>query len=311
MSLLPFILLFLFTAGAICIFGYLRYAKPATLLDQLKSSTAVREVGFQSVALEEARSQGVVGILETIGRILPYSPPGIAVIRKELITAGYRAFYSPYCFLGIKVISCAGFLVAGFLVRGYITDSPLSLRMIPIAAAAGGHLLPGFVLGKLAERRRQAIRLALPDVLDLLVISTEAGCALDKGILNVSREFRTFHPAISEELSTVNMEMLAGRSRMEALRNFAERTGEEEVKRLVAILIQTDRFGTSVAEALRTQSAFMRVRRRQKAEERAGKVSVKLIFPIFFFCMPSLILIVAGPGILQLLQSLPRLASIN
>ena len=143
------------------------------------------------------------------------------------------------------------------------------------------------------------------------MISTEAGCALDKALVNVSREFTSFHPAISEELTLVNMEMLAGGSRIEALRNFANRTGEEELKKLVAILIQTDRFGTSVAEALRTQSEFLRVRRRQLAEEKAGKVGVKLVFPIFFFCMPSLTIIVAGPGMLQLFKNLlPALGNI-
>ncbi len=144
-----------------------------------------------------------------------------------------------------------------------------------------------------------------------LVISTEAGCALDKAILNVSREFKTFHPAISQELALINMEMLAGSSRVEALRNFARRTGEDEVKKLVAILIQTDRFGTSVADALRTQSEFMRTKRRQDAEERAGKVGVKLIFPIFFFCMPALMILVAGPGLLQLFKNLlPTMGSL-
>ena len=107
------------------------------------------------------------------------------------------------------------------------------------------------------------------------------------------------------------MEMLAGGSRIEALRNFATRTGEEELKKLVAILIQTDRFGTSVSEALRTQSEFMRVRRRQIAEEKAGKVGVKLVFPIFFFCMPALMIIVAGPGMLQLFKNLlPALTNV-
>jgi tight adherence protein C len=112
------------------------------------------------------------------------------------------------------------------------------------------------------------------------------------------------HPAICDELALVNMEIMAGTSRAEAMRNFARRTGEEEVKKLVAILIQTDRFGTSVAEALRTQSDFLRVRRRQEAEERAGKVGVKLVFPIFFFSLPALMIVTAGPGLLQVFTKL-------
>ena len=136
----------------------------------------------------------------------------------------------------------------------------------------------------------------------MLVVCSEVGCALDQAIQYVSREFKTVHPALSDELSLLNAELLAGATRAAALRSFATRTGEEEIKKLVAILIQTDRFGTSISESLRTQSDFMRVRRRQLAEEKAGKVGVKLVFPIFFFCMPSLVIVVAGPAMLQLLN---------
>ncbi len=136
-----------------------------------------------------------------------------------------------------------------------------------------------------------------------MVICSEAGCGLDQAIVNVSRDLKTVHPAIAEELSMVNMEIMAGKSRADALRNLGKRCGEEEVKKLVAILIQTDRFGTSVSEALRTQSEFMRSRRRQEAEERAGKVGVKLVFPIFFFCLPALMIVTAGPGMLMLFKN--------
>ena len=247
----------------------------------------------------------------SFGLLLPYSSRDVDAMKRELVSAGFRSNYAAYTYLGLKLISCSLLLMAGLLLRGYISDSPLNRLIIPIAAAVGGFLAPGFVLARLIKGRQEKIRLALPDVLDLLVISTEAGCALDKALVNVSREFTSFHPAISEELTLVNMEMLAGGSRIEALRNFAVRTGEEELKKLVAILIQTDRFGTSVAEALRTQSEFLRVRRRQMAEEKAGKVGVKLVFPIFFFCMPSLMIIVAGPGMWQLFKNLlPALGSI-
>ena len=127
---------------------------------------------------------------------------------------------------------------------------------------------------------------------------------MDQAIVNVSRELKKVHPAVSEELSLVNMEIMAGTSRSDALRNFARRVGEEEVKKLIAILVQTDRFGTSVSEALRTQSDYLRIRRRQEAEERAGKVGVKLVFPIFFFCLPSLLVVTAGSGFIQLFRNL-------
>jgi tight adherence protein C len=136
------------------------------------------------------------------------------------------------------------------------------------------------------------------------VICTEAGCGLDQALVNVSRELKNVHPAISEELALLNMEIMAGKSRAEAMRNFSKRVAEDEVKKLMAILIQTDRFGTSVSEALRTQSDYLRIRRRQEAEEKAGKVGVKLVFPIFFFCLPALLVVTAGSGMLQLIHNL-------
>ncbi len=311
MLLAPFILLFLIIALAITAFGYARFAKPANMLDRLAASTESAVAPAEVQAIEGKSAAGMTSMFASIGRLLPYSSRDVDAMKRELGAAGFRSPYAAYTYLGVKLFTCASLLLAALLIRSHISENPLNRLLIPVSAAIAGFLLPGFVLGRLIQARREKIRLALPDVLDLLVISTEAGCALDKAMINVSREFKTFHPAISEELTLVNMEMLAGGSRIEALRNFAIRTGEEELKKLVAILIQTDRFGTSVAEALRTQSEFLRVRRRQIAEEKAGKVGVKLVFPIFFFCMPSLTIIVAGPGMLQLFKNLlPALTKI-
>ncbi len=304
------ILLFLIIGAAIASFGYVRFVKPVSMLDQLAASTT--EIAYTPAASFEAKpAEGMAKLLGSIGRLIPSSPQDTKLMNRELGAAGFRSPHAATIYLGIKITTCAILLLVAFIVRTHVTQNPLNRLLLPVFGGVGGYLLPGFILGRLVNGRRLKIRLALPDVLDLLVISTEAGCALDKAILNVSREFKTFHPAISEELSMVNMEMLAGGSRIDALRNFASRTGEEELKKLVAILIQTDRFGTSIAEALRTQSEFLRVRRRQEAEERAGKVGVKLVFPIFFFCMPALTIIVAGPGFLQLFKSLPALAGMH
>ncbi|HOK44654.1 MAG TPA: type II secretion system F family protein, partial [Bryobacteraceae bacterium] len=160
------------------------------------------------------------------------------------------------------------------------------------------------ILEHLIDRRREQIRFALPDALDLMVVCMEAGLGLDQAIANVSRELMRTHKALCEELGLVTLEMRAGKRRGEALKNLADRTGEQELRKLVATMIQADRFGTSIAEALRTHSDFMRVRRRQEAEERAAKVGVKLVFPIFFFILPSMLLVAAGPGILQLVKQL-------
>ena len=165
------------------------------------------------------------------------------------------------------------------------------------SGVAAGWILPRFILEKKVAKRQEIIRLSLPDALDLMVVSVEAGLGLDQAIQHVGRELQQSHPELSEELSLITLEMRAGKRRSDALRNLAERTGEPEVRKLVAILIQNDRFGTSMGESLRNHSDFLRVRRRQEAEERAGKVGVKLVFPIFFFILPSMMIVAAGPGI--------------
>ena len=154
------------------------------------------------------------------------------------------------------------------------------------------------------QARQETLRLSLPDALDLMVVSVEAGLGLDQAIQHVSRELQMSHPEVGDEWGLVNLEMRAGKRRAEALRNLAERTGEPEIGKLVAILVQNDRFGTSMAESLRPHSDFMRTRRRQDAEERAGKVGVKLVFPIFFFILPSMMIVTAGPAMLQIFKEL-------
>ncbi len=168
----------------------------------------------------------------------------------------------------------------------------------------GGYFLPNLYLDRLVSKRQEKIRLALPDALDLMVICVEVGLALDQAMAHVAKELLFTHKDLAEELSLVNLEMRAGKRRIDALHNLADRTAEEEVRRLVAVMIQTDRFGTSIAESLRTHSDFMRIRRRQQAEERANKVGVKLVFPIFFFILPSMLVVAAGPGLLQVFKYL-------
>jgi len=167
-----------------------------------------------------------------------------------------------------------------------------------------GWIMPRFMLQKKITKRQEIVRLSLPDALDMLVVSVEAGLGLDQAIQHVGRELQVSHPQLSEELQLLTLEMRAGKRRSEALRNFAERTGEPEVRNLVAILIQNDRFGTSMGESLRNHSDFLRTRRRQEAEERAGKVGVKLVFPIFFFILPSMVIVSAGPAILGIIKDL-------
>jgi tight adherence protein C len=170
-----------------------------------------------------------------------------------------------------------------------------------------GFFVPNLGLDMLVSRRQERIRFALPDALDLMVVCMEAGLGLDQAINSVSKELHLTHKDLSDELGLVTLEMRAGKRRVEALKNLAARTGESELSKLVATMVQADRFGTSVAESLRTHSDFMRVKRRQAAEERAAKVGVKLVFPIFFFIMPAIMLVAAGPGIMQMVRGMARM----
>jgi len=300
------IALFVLIAGVIGAFGFRYYVKPARLLDQLTPSSDPVSSAFKE--RKKNRELSIARLLEPIGNLLPVSPQAASVLKRDFAAAGIRSSSAIPVFYGAKIVLTVAFLALALAARNHV-DSPVSRLMYPIAGAGIGFYLPSFILGRLTKRRFTNIRLSLPDVLDLLVICTEAGCGLDQAIVNVSRELKNVHPAVSEELSLVNMEIMAGKSRAEAMRNLSKRVPEDEVKKLMAILIQTDRFGTSVSEALRTQSDYLRIRRRQDAEEKAGKVGVKLVFPIFFFCLPALLVVTAGSGMLQLIHNLGSLNS--
>lgn len=282
-------------------YGYRLYARPRRLYDQLGAPVHLAPPELVSAP---ARRPRVVRIFEQIGQAVPISPQEASVARRYLMAAGYRSETAVKIYYGLKIVLCISFLVASVFLRDYITANPV-LRVVAVAAAGlAGFFGPNLVLDRLVSRRQEKIRLSLPDALDLLVICMEAGVGLDQAVVNVSRELEITHKEISDELSLLTLEMRAGKRRVEALRNLADRTGEPELRKLVATLIQADRFGTSIAESLRTHSEFLRVRRRQQAEERAAKVGVKLVFPIFFFILPSMLVVAAGPGLLQLIKHL-------
>jgi tight adherence protein C len=301
MALLVSVALFGLLATAIAAYGYGRYAKPARLLQRLDPEPAtpvmLDRIGQPKQSLLARR-------VEAIGQHAPISPRDAQATRRTLMAAGYRAESAVAFLYGIKLILAVSLGILAIVFRDSMTASPVMRIVLPVGATMAGYWLPGFLLERRVTKRQEKLRLSLPDGLDLMVVSVEAGLGLDQALQNVGRELAVAHPELSDELSLVNLEMRAGKRRAEALRNLAERTGESELRKLTAILIQSDRFGTSMAEALRTHSEFMRVRRRQEAEERAAKVGVKLVFPIFFFILPSILVVSAGPGILQVFKYL-------
>jgi tight adherence protein C len=284
--------------------GYRMFYKPSRFLKQL-GNPVIGDDGHQRIAIdEEPEASTIVTLLHQIGSHVPSSEAETADLRMELIRAGYRSESATTVLYGLKIVAVLAMLVPCVMLESDMPPNPMMKLALMGSGVAAGWILPRFVLEKKVAKRQNIIRLSLPDALDLMVISVEAGLGLDQAIQHVGRELQESHPEMSEELSLVTLEMRAGKRRSDALRNLADRTGEPEVRKLVAILIQNDRFGTSMGESLRNHSDFLRTRRRQEAEERAGKVGVKLVFPIFFFILPSIMIVAAGPGILQIFKYL-------
>jgi tight adherence protein C len=186
------------------------------------------------------------------------------------------------------------------LALGFGLSSPWFLIGIP----GIGFLLPRFILKRMIKARQRRIRIGLADALDLTVICVEAGLSLDQALSRVGDDLRHAHPDLSNEFYLVNLEMRAGKPRPEALRNLAERTGVDDIKALVGVLIQTDRFGTSVAQALRVHSDALRTERRQRAEEQAAKTTIKMVPALVVFVLPSMFFVTLGPAVIQLIHVL-------
>jgi tight adherence protein C len=248
---------------------------------------------------EEARLKQVVGMLKRVGQAVPHSPTEMGKLQQRLVQAGFRSHDAVIVFFGIRI----GFAL---LVFGLFA-SPLIMRpnvAMALAAAGVGYMLPSMVLGRLEKRRQHRIRMGLPDGLDLLVVSVEAGLGLDQAIQRVGEEIAFAHRDLSEELRLVNLELRAGKGRTDALRALADRTGVDDLASLVAMLIQTDRFGTSVAQSLRVHADTMRTKRRQRAEEAAAKTGVKMVFPLVLCIFPAIWFVTIGPAAIKFVQVL-------
>jgi tight adherence protein C len=285
--------------------GYRLIYKPGKFLRQLGKPVITND-GSERIIADggEAEASTLVTVLHQIGSRVPSSDAEVANLKVDLIRAGFRGENTLAVFYGIRILVTLGMLVLCVMMESKTPPNPVMRLGLMASGISAGWILPRFFLEKKVAKRQETLRLSLPDALDLMVVSIEAGLGLDQAIQHVARELHASHPDLSDEMQLVTLEMRNGRRRSEALRNFAERTGEAEFRKLVAILIQNDRFGTSMGESLRTHSDFLRVRRRQEAEERAGKVGVKLVFPIFFFILPSMLVVAAGPGILQIFKYL-------
>jgi tight adherence protein C len=234
-------------------------------------------------------------MLERLGTVLPASPRDVTTMQRSLIRAGIRNPNALKILYGAKV--AFGVLLPVLMaVAVSNSQADAGAKFLAVAASAAvGFFGPNEYVKMRSKQRQHQVRRGLPNALDLMVVCVESGLGLDQAILQVSRELEDAHPEISEEFAFVNLELKAGKRRAEALRNLADRTAVEDLKKLVAVLIQADRFGTSIAASLRGHADYMRVQARQVAEEKAAKLGVKLVFPIFFCILPTLFVVTVGP----------------
>ena len=300
MALLLPVLAFLFATALVMAAG-LRYATArGSVIDRrLAEVTDLRAPSERGPRLTQVRE-----VLKKVGTRVPRSASEMGKVRLRLVQAGYRGEEALPMFYGIRI--------ALALVAFTVFATPLLFRpnvMFGLGGSLLGYVLPGMILARMARRRQHKMQLALADALDLLVVSVEAGLGLDQALLRVGEELGTAHPDLSDELRLVTLELRAGKGRSEALRNLADRTGLEDVASLVTMLVQTDKFGTSVAQSLRVHSDVLRVKRRQRAEEAAAKTGVKMVFPLVFCIFPSIWVVTIGPAAIKFVQVLFPMAS--
>ena len=296
MTILLPLLAFAFGSLLVTAVTYALTAKSAGIDDRLRDVVGgMPPPGSEANASQEQ----IAGFLKRMGERVPKSTKELSKLQFRLVQAGYRGSEALPLFLGIRVGSA---LAAFALFMSGVLMKPTLLTAM--SAMALLYVLPGMVLARKAKKRQHRIRLSLADALDLLVVSVEAGLGLDQALARVAQELAVAYPDLSSELRLVNLELLAGKARSEALRNLAERTGVDDLSSLVAMLVQTDKFGTSVAHSLRVFSDTLRTKRRQRAEEAAAKTGVKMVFPLVLCIFPSIWIVTIGPAAIRFYEVL-------
>jgi tight adherence protein C len=290
---LPF-LAFAFGSLLVTAVTYALTSRSATIDDRIRDV-----LGSQAAPQEaDASADQVVAFLKHVGERLPKSPKDLGKVQLRLVQAGYRGPEALPVFLAIRVVFAL--CLFAFTMSGLIAKPNL---FFALAVTSMGYVMPGIQLARMARRRQHRIRMALADALDLLVVSVEAGLGLDQALARVGQELASAYPDLSSELRLVNLELLAGKGRSEALRNLADRTGVDDLSSLVAMLVQTDKFGTSVANSLRVFSETLRTKRRQRAEEAAAKTGAKMVFPLVVCIFPAIWIVTIGPAAISFMKA--------
>ena len=265
--------------------------------------------GVESAVMPDERPATEIAqkIASPLNKLLPPSATEARKLQRQLMHAGFRSPEAPIIYRAIQLTSMAGFplVVAGVCA---LLGKPLGNALVYIILAfVAGFFMPRYFLSRMTKNRQRELRWGLADALDLMVVSVEAGLGLNAAMMKVASELRDVHRPIATEFELANLEIRVGRERDEALRNLAERTGVEDLRSLVAMLIQTDKFGTSIAKGLRVFSDGLRTKRRQRAEQEAQKAAVKLLFPLACFLFPTLFIAILGPAALNLMDVLAKM----
>lgn len=253
------------------------------------------------------RSEKLKGILQVLGGKVEEGRRDTSAIRLFLIQGGYAEASAVQVYWATRVALGFGLAIVGLLVAPALDLTPMKSMMTVLYLGAMGWIIPVFYVRRRIKKRQKEIQLALPDMLDLLVVCVEAGLGMNQALLRVADEIDHVSPVTAEYLGLVNLQIRAGTPREEALQQFAERTGLQDVKSLVSMLIQTERFGTSVANALRVHADTMRTKRRQRAEEAAAKTTIKLVFPLVLCVFPAMMIVILTPAVIGLIREFSQI----
>jgi tight adherence protein C len=299
MAILISTLLFVLVALAGAVIGMKLWVRPKEAIERV---TGTGPAQIEQIAIHP--SLMFHELVKKLGTMMPVNPKEAGVIQRRFGRAGIRNPNAMKYLYGSKALLGVGLPLLMSLAVANSAAEPTHKMMAILAAAAMGFFGPNEYVRQRSKKRQKEIRRGLPNALDLLVVCVESGLGLDQAVVQVAKDLDHAHPEISEEFALVNYELKAGKRRIDALRNLGERTAVDDLKKLVAVLIQADRFGTGVAQSLRAHADFMRVQARQVCEEKAAKLGVKLVFPIFFCILPSLFVVTVGPMVVKIMRDL-------
>jgi tight adherence protein C len=310
---ISFLIMLLVITGIVL---YVRYGKKKqVLMQKIRKEGKKTDMGYSNASASQTRGtiqNRVLEFLSSVGQKVPTKEKAVdySKLRPLFLKAGLRHENTPAVFIGVKVVSAV--LLPLFIILAQMVVPALLLparqfTALLVVLAMAGFYLPNLWLRLKISKRRDTILKGFPDALDLMVVCVEAGMGLDSTINRVAKEIELNNKILSDELKLYNLEMRAGKLRKDALKNLAMRTDVEEVKNLVTLLLQTEKFGTSIGQALTVYSDTMRTQRFQRAEELAAKIPTKLLFPLVLFIFPALFVVILGPAAISIVRALKGL----